>query len=157
MMWLLRLVDPLLDRFATKLAQKIEPELDAAIDAALDQTEDRIRQILERVEARLLSAVSQGIAPLMNPLQEFWKQGPQATASLRIAEELGISPQQALPSMAELQTAAEADGMVPVTEFKGAIKDAVGDAAAVAKSEILLKMRRNTGTNPSPSQEIPDR
>lgn len=157
MNWLSRLVDPLLDRFARKLVQKIKPELDAAVDAALDQTEDRIQEILQRVEERLLSAVSQGIAPLVNPLQEFWKQGPQATAPLRLAEELGISPQQALPSMAELQKAAEAAGMVPATEFKGAIKDAAGDAAAAARSEILQRLRRNTGTNPSPAQEIPDR
>lgn len=128
MNWLSPLVDALLDRLATKLAQKVKIEVDAAIDAALDQAESRIRAILKDAEGRLLTAVGQGAARKV----------------------VMLAGQQ-------LDVAAEAAGMVPVSDVQASTKGAVSDAAAVAAKEIRDMLRRNTARRSAPPPEIPDR
>jgi hypothetical protein len=128
MSWLSPLVDAVLDRLATKLAQKVRIELDAAINAALDQAENRIQAILKDAEGRLLGAVGQSAA----------------------SKVVMLAGQQ-------LEEAAEASGMVPVSAVQAATKEAASDAAAVAGEGILAMLRRNTARRSGPSTEIPDR
>jgi hypothetical protein len=128
MSWLSPLVDALLDRLATKLAQNVRIELDAAIDAALDQAENRVQAILKDAEGRLLATVGQGAARKV-----------------------------VLLAGQQLEEAAEAAGMVPVSSVQAATKEAASDAAAVAATEIRAMLRRNTARRSGPSTEIPDR
>lgn len=128
MSWLSPLVDAVLDRLATKLAQKVRIELDAAINAALDQAENRIQAILKDAEGRLLATVGQGTARKV-----------------------------VLLAGQQLEEAAEAAGMVPVSSVQTATKEAASDAAAMAATEIRAMLRRNTARRSGPSTEIPDR
>ena len=122
-------VGRLIDRLATKLAEKIDIELEAAVDVALDQTEMRIRELLNGAEARLQAAVGLG----------------QGAAVFSTGQ--------------ELEEAAHAAGMVPVSTMQAATKAAARDAAAVATEEILTTLRRQgktAGLGPG-FREVPDR
>ena len=128
MNWLSPLVDALLDQLAMKVAQKVKVELDAAIDAALDQAENRLQTVLKDAERRLLAGVGQGAARKV-----------------------------VLLAGQQLDEAAEAAGMVPVSAVQAASKEASSDAVAVAAEEIRAMLRRNVARHASPSPEIPDR
>jgi hypothetical protein len=135
MSWLLRLLEPLLDRLiinrlATRLARQIDIELEAAVDAALDQTEMRIGGLLSRAEARLLAAVG------------------QCDASKVVL----LSDQQ-------LDEAGQAAGMVPVSALQAATQDAAKDAADLAAEDILAMLRRQgiARGQRAAYPEIPDR
>lgn len=136
MSWLSHLLNPvvdrLIDRLATKLAEKIDIELEAAVDPALEQTEMRIRELLNGAESRLQAAVGLG-------------QGAARSVVVLAGQ--------------QLEEAALAADMVPVSAVQKAAMDAATDAAAVAAEGIRTTLRRQTkaaGLSPV-FREVPDR
>lgn len=125
-----QLLEPVINRLATKLAQKVNEQLDAAVAAALDQIEDRTEAILARMERRLVAAMEAG--PSL----------PELSQRL------------------QLDAAAKAAGMVPVSAAVAEAKGVARDAAAVAAEEIraMLARRRAEAAQPRwrPVQKIGD-